>query len=803
MGRGRHLLSIWPRSGILIWFRETSDNPLVPAEGDEPHVALDLAESSSGIGVWDVDLKTQTVRGTEQFFRIVGLPPTTHAVSMETMRDLRLPEDRTRVTHDYERALANGEDFFESEYRIRRPDGQVRWIFGRGRVVRDATGMPFRYSGVDIDVTEKKATEAALRESEVRFSRVFEQSPLGKAMAGPDFRLRTVNPAMCKMLGYDAEELVGRPFTDFVHPDDLEGCVMAGRALVEGRLAQVHLEERFVRKGGAPLWVRVTVGPIHDGDGKLVHTLAILQDIDEHKRIVQALRDSEERLRTLNETLEQQAEQRARQLASSRAQLQAFFDNSPDWLTLIRGSPDGEFTFVDINPTSEAAYGLPREQVIGRKVEDILGVEPAQTPLHYFRECLRTGETQRYFASRTMAGRTRKIDVMAVLVPAPDQQGNKYLITTARDMTERDEIEAQLRQAQKMEAVGHLTGGIAHDFNNLLTAISGNLELLQKRLDDGRISDAHRMIGDARAAANRAAALTHRLLAFARRQPLDPEPLDANLLIVSMEDLLRRAVGPSIDLQVNLSEELWPILCDRNQLENAILNLTINAHDAMPEGGQLLVRTENLSRDTDLIREASGGGTSDAVVISVSDSGCGMPPEVIAARSSPSSPPNRKAREQAWACPCYMVSSSNRAGMWKSKVMSVSVRRCGSICPGIVGPTVNGLLPDAPVMWGMPMHAETEKTVFVIEDELPIRQMIAAVLIDLGYTVVQAEDGPQALRMLDGLDRVDLLVTDVGLPGGLNGRQVADAARVRHPDMQRAFHNRLLLRVEPWPGRRA
>jgi PAS domain S-box-containing protein len=163
------------------------------------------------------------------------------------------------------------------------------------------------------------------------------------------------------MLGYDADELLGRPFTDFVCPDDLERCVMAGKALVEGKLPRIQLEERFVRKDGAPLWVRMTVGPIRDGEGRLLHTLAILENIDEHRRIVQALRDSEERLRTLNETLEQQAEQRARQLAASRAQLQAFFDNSPDWLTLIKSSPDGECTFVDINPTSEAAYGLPRD----------------------------------------------------------------------------------------------------------------------------------------------------------------------------------------------------------------------------------------------------------------------------------------------------------------------------------------------------------------------------------------------------------------------------------------------------------
>ncbi len=771
------------RSGILVYFRNAARPPIeedVTGKND----VLDLAESSAGLGIWDTDLKTQTVRGTDQFFRIMGLRPVTQSVPMETMRGLRVAEDQKRLSEGYENAVANGEDFYESEYRIVRPDGQTRWIFGRGRVVRDASGTPVRYSGIDIDITEKKAAEAALRESEERFSQVFEQSPLGKAMAGPDFVLRAVNPALCEMLGYDEEELVGRQFTDFVHPDDLERCLIAGKALIDGDVPQIQLEERFVRKDGMPRWVRVTVGPIRDAEGKLIHTLGILQDIDDHRRIVQALRDSEDRLRTLNETLEQQAEERARQLASSRAQLQAFFDNSPDWLTLLKGSPDGQFTFVDINPTSEAAYGLPREKVIGRTVQEILGEEPSRTPLHYFIECLRTGVSQRYITARTMAGRTRTIDVMAVLVPAPDDDGNKYIITTARDMTDREAIEAQLRQAQKMEAVGHLTGGIAHDFNNLLTAISGNLELLQRRIDENRLSDAPRFIAAARTAANRAAALTHRLLAFARRQPLDPEPLDANQLIGSMEDLVRRTLGPEVDLRLDLTEQAWPVMCDRNQLENAILNLAINARDAMPDGGRLIVRTENISAD-----QAGAGITGmegDYLAIDVQDSGWGMPPEVVARAFEPffTTKPQGKGTGLGLSMLYGFVQQSGGHVRIDSDVGSGTTVRI--LLPRHDG---EGALPirlsDSPA--ALPDRAESGKTVVVIEDEAPIRKMIAGVLGELGYTVIEAADGPSALRVLEIAGNVDLLVTDVGLPGGLNGRQVADAARVRRPNLRVLF----------------
>ena len=447
-------------------------------ESDE---ILALAEASAGMGAWDLDLATGLLRGTMQFFRIMGLEPTTEPVPIETTRRLRHPDDGERVLKNFNESLTRGADYIEAEYRIIRPDGELRWIFGRGHVIRDATGTPLRHCGIDIDITGRKQAEAALRDTEERFRRVFEQSPLGKAMAGLDFHFRAVNPALCNMLDYTADELVGRSFLDIVHPDDREKCAALGQTLINGSAPQIQIEERFVRRSGESFWVSVNVGPIRDADGRILYTLGIIENIDERKRFAQALLESETRLRLLNERLEQQAEERAAQLASSRAQLQAFFVNSPDWLTLQRATPDGRIVYADINPTSEAAYGLPREQVIGRTVEDVLGVEAAQIPMHHLRECLRTGQPQHYVARRTMAGRTTSIDVMFVLVPEVAEGGDRFVITTARDLTEREQLEAQLRQAQKMEAIGQLTGGVAHDFNNLLAIIGGNAELARRR----------------------------------------------------------------------------------------------------------------------------------------------------------------------------------------------------------------------------------------------------------------------------------------------------------------------------------
>ena len=184
-------------------------------EGDE---ILALAEASAGMGAWDIDLTTGLLRGTARFFRIMGLNPTSEPVPIETTRRLRHPDDRDRVLRDFNDALSRGADYIEAEYRIIRPDGELRWIVGRGRVIRDAVGTPVRHSGIDVDITGRKLAEAALRDSEQRFRRVFEQSPLGKAMAGLDFRFRAVNPALCAMLGYTEDELIGRSFLDIVHP---------------------------------------------------------------------------------------------------------------------------------------------------------------------------------------------------------------------------------------------------------------------------------------------------------------------------------------------------------------------------------------------------------------------------------------------------------------------------------------------------------------------------------------------------------------------------------------------------------
>ena len=343
--------------------------------------------------------------------------------------------------------------------------------------------------------------------------------------------------------------------------------------------------------------------------------------------------------------------------------------------------------------------------------------------------------------------------------------------------------EEQLRQSQKMEAVGQLTGGLAHDFNNLLTGISGNLDLLQKRLAKGRINDLDRYIVAAQGASKRAAALTHRLLAFSRRQTLDPKPTDVRKLIFGMTDMIRRTVGPEIMVETVDMVGLWTALVDPSQLENALLNLCINARDAMPDGGRITIETANRWMD-DRTAQERDVLPGQYLSLCVSDAGTGMPPDVIARAFDPFF--TTKPLGQGTGLGLSMIYGFARQSGGQVRIYS-EVGEGSMVC--IYLPRHYGAENhfEGPAARGEAPRAEAGETVLIIDDEPSIRLLVSDVLSDLGYAALEAEDGPSGLKVLQSSAPIDLLVTDVGLPGGMNGRQVADAARVLRPDLKVLF----------------
>ncbi len=351
------------------------------------------------------------------------------------------------------------------------------------------------------------------------------------------------------------------------------------------------------------------------------------------------------------------------------------------------------------------------------------------------------------------------------------------------DVTDLNATEERLRQAQKMEAVGQLTGGLAHDFNNLLAGISGSLELMQTRMQQGRVADVERYMSVAQSATKRAAALTHRLLAFSRRQTLDPRPSDVTRLAMGMQEMIQRTVGPGIRIEVVGATNVWPALVDPSQLENALLNLCINARDAMPDGGSITVETSNKWMDERAARQHDMQ-EGQYLALCVTDTGTGMPPEVVARVFEPFF--TTKPIGQGTGLGLSMIYGFAQQSGGQVRIYS-EVGQGTTVC--IYLPRHSGAVEDetvAETIARLP-RSESGETVLIVDDEPTVRMLVTDILEDLGYAAIEAGDSATGLKVLQSDVRIDLLVTDVGLPGGMNGRQMADAARVHRPDLKVLF----------------
>jgi signal transduction histidine kinase len=353
----------------------------------------------------------------------------------------------------------------------------------------------------------------------------------------------------------------------------------------------------------------------------------------------------------------------------------------------------------------------------------------------------------------------------------------------AEAVEQRMQVEDTLRQSQKMEAIGQLTGGIAHDFNNLLTGIIGSLELMNTRITQGRINDLDRYIAAARGAAKRAASLTHRLLAFARRQALDPKPTNVNQLVAGMEELIRRTMGREVEIEIAGAVGLWLTLVDQNQLENALLNLCINARDAMPGGGRLTIETANKWLDEHAAHERDLPA-GQYVSLCVTDTGSGMTPDVIKRAFDPFF--TTKPAGQGTGLGLSMIHGFMRQSGGQVRAYS-EVGHGTTMC--LYFPRHRGAKQEADAVEDISAAPQTGagERVLVVDDEPTVRMLVAEVLQEFGYVAIEASDGFEGLRVLKSGTPIDLLVTDVALPGGMNGRQLADAARVLRPSLRVLF----------------
>ncbi|KPY56951.1 PAS protein [Pseudomonas syringae pv. solidagae] len=348
---------------------------------------------------------------------------------------------------------------------------------------------------------------------------------------------------------------------------------------------------------------------------------------------------------------------------------------------------------------------------------------------------------------------------------------------------EREQIEDALRHSQKMDAVGQLTGGIAHDFNNLLAGISGSLELITKRLAQGRVGDVDRYVSVAQGAVRRAASLTHRLLAFSRRQTLSPRVTDVNGLIHDMEELIARTVGPEIDIKVVAHDDLWPALIDHAQLESSLLNLCLNARDAMPNGGRIIIETANASLE-ECTDPDHGIPAGEHLSIRVTDTGIGMSPDIAAKAFEPFF--TTKAIGAGTGLGLSMVYGFVRQSGGQIRVESVEGQGTSVVMHLPRYTADNAPRAVEPEVIEEPPH-HTGETVLVVDDEPSVRMLVAEVISGLGYNCLEAADAQSGLQILQSDTRIDLLISDIGLPGGMNGREMADAAGDCRPGLPTLF----------------
>ncbi len=717
---------------------------------DETNERLRLTLTVAGAGgSWDWDISNQSLTADARFAALYGLD------SIEAARGLPAkvffsgihPDDQLKIRIAIG-GILNGAEVFSKEYRLVSSDGSVRWVHARGRSHFDDNDRPIRFTGVLVDITDQKHVEERLRIAQ-------STGGIGTFEHVQGFGTASVSQEFCRLLGlYPSNALPVQTINALVVPGDPP--IIGHDPAVE---STSYTEFRIRRPDNDEVrWLARRGEYVQDAETAGTRFIGVIYDITAAKR-------SEERLRELNEKLESRVEQRTRE----RDRLWSLSSD----LFGICGA-DGRHRAV--NPAWTELLGYDEDEVVGTQFDAWVHPEDEDATRTQLRRVLR-GQPVRDFDIRLRAKDGSYRWINWTLAPA---DGGFY--SAGRDVSQRKALEEQLRQSQKMEAIGQLTGGIAHDFNNLLTGIVGSLDLMQSRIAQGRIDTLERYAKAAMSSANRAAALTHRLLAFARRQPLDPKPVDANRLILLMEDLLRRTLSEAIRLELAPTEGLWLTLCDPNQLESAILNLAINARDAMPDGGKLTITTANTHCD-----ETYAGQSDIApgpyVVISVSDTGTGMPADVIAQAFDPFF--TTKPLGQGTGLGLSMVYGF-------AKQSEGHVRISSEVGKGttvkVYLPRFQGELADESASSGLSdaRRAGAGETVLVVEDEPVVRALILEVLSDLGYRALEAVDGPSGLRMLEAKQQIDLLVTDVGLPG-LNGRQLADRARLLRPDLKVLF----------------
>lgn len=765
--------------GVLI---DIGERRRLEAERDQAQTLLrSFVEAMPGV-VYAKDRQGRLLIGNRGTTELIGRPPEAYVgrTDAELLAD---PAQAAAVMAADARVMASGQAE-QLEEEVSFPDGRRATWLSTKAPLRDADGTVVGLVGTSLDITERKAAEQRQRETEERYRLVAHATN----DAIWDWRMADGhviwNEALTTLFGHARAETSAQWWLEHIHPDDRARIDADIHAVIDGTGSTWTGEYRFRRADGSYAAVLDRGTVLRDDAGAPLRMIGAMFDLTERKQAEAALAEREERLR----------------LATDAGDM-GFWD--VDLVNDLLVWPPRTKAMFGISahvPVSMRDFyeGLHPEDRERTSAAFDAAIDPGRRALYdvEYRTVGKEDGVVRWVAAkgRGLFEGDACVRVVGVVIDvtarkcaeAQLQELNERLEhRVAEEVAGRLQVEEALRQSQKMEAVGQLTGGIAHDFNNMLAAVIGPLDLLAARMgdDDPR---ARRYVDLAIDGARRAALLTQRLLAFSRQQPLQPVALDANRLVAGMSDLLVHSLGSSVRLETVLGAGLWWTHADANQLENVILNLAVNARDAMPDGGRLTVETANCHLDHRYAAEQVGVPEGQYVMIAVTDTGTGMPPEVIAKAFDPFFTTKQVGRGTGLGLSQVYGFVKQSAGhvkiyseLGQGTTVKVYLPRLLRHSPAQSAGEATGTASPLPL-------GDSGEVVLVVDDEPAVREFSVHALTELGYRVLEAEGADAALRLLEAHAEITLLFTDVVMPG-LNGRQLADRARERRPDLKVLF----------------
>ena len=728
------------RRALWRWEREAQERRDAEGRLGQSEERLRLALDASADGLWDWNLRTGTAYMSPRFREITGMPESEPA-DFESFRRRVRPEDWPALEASMNELVAGKSDHGEAEYRLDCGDGGERWIWGRTTVAqRAADGKAARMIGTISDITQRKAAEIRLADSERRYHQLFQmESDAIMVGDGETHRVVDVNDAAVRLYGYSREELLAMRMEDVSAEQD------ASRESFGG--GSVHVPLRWHRKkNGQVFAVEISVSIIESQGRRL--KLGAIRDISERRRNEEA-----------------------------HARLATVVEQATDAIVIT----NTEGAIVYANPAFERASGYTCAEVVGQNPRVLKSGKQGPEFYREMWEVLGRGETWRgHFINRHKNGRLYEEE--ATISPVRDHGGRVVsYVAVKRDVTREVQLETQLRQSQKMEAIGQLAGGVAHDFNNILSSMLMQTDLID--LVEGLPDDVREGLKQIRADTKRAADLTRQLLLFGRRQVMQRHTLDLNDVVMNIARMLQRVIGEDVKLQLNVAPGPLMANADRGMLEQVLVNLVVNARDAMRNGGRLTVDTFAASVDEETARMNPDAAPGAYVCISVADTGGGIPADVMPRIFEPFFT-TKEAGKGTGLGLATVFGIVKQHGGW----IRVDNRQGEGVTFQVYLPAVAVPVGDAATAGAAARPRGGTETILMVEDEPSVRMLTRSILQKQGYTVLEACDGVEALKVWgDRGSGVALLLTDLVMPGGMSGKDLARQLQERQPGLRVVF----------------